>query len=558
MRLVRRWRERWGELSPLWEALLLGHREGLGRGPQRLLASLGLAHLLALSGLHVGIVSALLLLPLRRWGRRALFYLLLPLLVWAWLAGLSSSLLRAVGMLSWWSVGQRLQRPTRVIDGLAAVALVEIAWRPHALLSVGWWLSYAATAAILRWGNLWQRLPKALGAICVSLAAQAATLPWTLGSFGSFALFAAPLLLLLGPFFGIMLAVGLVVVVLQTVGLVIPGSTLLLAFSSHLFGAAVALAARWMPEPWGHPGIHGLAWAMALAAAGLLLPPWRSHTRWRMGGALGLVLLAHGTQGPGSTATWVSLDVGQGDAAVYRSAGATLVVDSGPWSRRFDPGEAIVLPYLRRRNLRDVDLVITHGHLDHYGGAPALLASGRVGRVHVARCDQGEEWVERLAERAAESGAEVRWISSGDSLRIGDWPVVCLWPPEEFEAEDPNLRSVVLLVGSPQRGLLATGDLERDAEPVILGEHANSLAAVAVLKVAHHGGNTGTDARWLEALSPNFALLSCSRVNRYGHPHPALLERLDAADIPWRRTDRSGAITVRWSAAGEVWVETCR
>ncbi len=556
--LVRRWRREWGASSPLWEALVLGERRGLNAEVQGRMGRLGLAHLLALSGLHVGIVCALLLWPFRRWGRRGTVHLLPLIAAWAGLAGLSSSMLRAVGMVAWWAWGRRLGRPSRALDGLAVVAMAELVWRPVALLSVGWWLSYAATVGILHWGQGAAPSSRLVAAIRISVAAQLATLPWVLGLFGTFA-WASPLsLLVIGPVFGGVLALGLVGILVESCGLGWPGIHMMVMVASHLFGASVALAARVMPEAWGHPGIGGGAWTAAMTAVSLVLPPWRGARFWRWTGALGLVLVVHAGGWDRGGAQWVSMDVGQGDAAVYRAGGRTLVVDAGPWSPAYDAGRSTVLPYLARRNLRGVDLLITHGHLDHFGGASALLNSGRVGRLIMAAADSTQAWARRLGSIAREEGAEVDWVEAGDRWKMGEWPVECWWPRGDASAKDANLRSIVVRVGSPSQGLLAPGDLEREAERALLESQLLGQASIRILKVAHHGGNTGTDAGWLRVLMPRDALVSCGRINRYGHPHSAVLQRLESARVRVWRTDEAGALRIEWDRGGAARVGSCR
>jgi competence protein ComEC len=306
-----------------------------------------------------------------------------------------------------------------------------------------------------------------------------------------------------------------------------------------------------MPEPYGHPGIHGTSWALALCALGLLLPPWPRAARLRVLCAALLVAGAHLPLLHRARASWVTLDVGQGDAAVYRAGSRTLVVDAGPRARDYDAGRWVVLPYLARRNLRGVDLLLTHGHLDHFGGARALLGSGRVARVLVAACDSSRDWVADLRDRCAEQGARLAYLTRGDTLRYRPWPLPCLWPDAEAGWRSANSRSLVLAVGAPRARLLATGDLERDAERELLRVSPTLLGNVAVLKVGHHGGNTGTDAAWLRAMEPHpVALISCGRNNRYHHPHPEVLARLRGVEARTLRTDVSGAIEIFWDPRG--------
>ena len=193
-------------------------------------------------------------------------------------------------------------------------------------------------------------------------------------------------------------------------------------------------------------------------------------------------------------------------------------------------------PYLKRRNAREVTIALTHGHLDHTGGAEGLLRRFDVARLVLAAADSTAPWTEPLRRAAYEEEVEVVWLARGDDLRVGPQVLRCLWPPGDPPFEDANERSLVL-VTEPGRELFLTGDLEWGGE-----ERLAVGAPVTVLKVAHHGGDTGTGDALLARLRPGWALISCGRGNRYGHPAPETLGRLSKTEAVILRTDQRGAI----------------
>lgn len=536
-----------GEGSALWSALLLGDRTDLSEGARARFRRLGLAHMLALSGLHVGLVALLLLRLGRRSRQNASAWILLPLCAWAVAAGLSPSLLRAVTILAWLIGGRSCGRRCRPVDGLAAAGILELLLRPESVVALGWWLSYAATLALLR---VAEHLPRrrALAALVAVTVAPLGTLPWTLGVFGRLPL-AAPLWnLLLGPLFALLMGAGCLLVLAALVFPVIAPATLtILTVCTHAFGYLLKLVAALDPGGLGHPGLHGWAWILALGGAGLLLlPDLRLSFRRRLTVVGCLLLLVHGRVLFAPGASWWSLDVGQGDGGVLRVGhGDCLVIDCGPGPWHGGP-ERVIVPYLTRRNLTGASLVLTHGHRDHYGGAVALLRSQRIRDLYLGLVERGRPWTAPILSAARRAQVATHWIACGDSLKVGGWTLRCLWPTKAAASLSTNNRSVVLRGGPDFAPILWTGDLERRAEARLLAQTAQLQCEV--LKVAHHGSKTGSSMALLERLSGSVALISCGVGNRYHHPHAPTLQALRA--LGWRvlRTDRQGAVGVSWWA----------
>ncbi len=536
-----------GEGSALWSALLLGDRQDLSEGARERFRHLGLAHMLALSGLHVGLVALLLLRLSRRSRQNASAWILLPLGAWALAAGLSPSLLRAVAILAWLIGGKSQGRMRRPVDGLAAAGILELLLRPESVAALGWWLSYAATLALLR---VAQHLPRSrvLAALVAVTVAPLGTLPWTLGVFGRLPL-AAPLWnLLLGPLFALLMGAGcLLVLVALVLPPCAPASLTILAVCTHGFGYLLKLVAAVDPGGLGHPGLHGWAWVLALGGAGLLLlPDLRIPLARRLAAVACLLVLVHARAFLAPGASWWSLDVGQGDGGVLRVGRAScLVIDCGPGPWHGGP-ERVISPYLSRRNLRGASLLVTHGHRDHYGGALALLHSGRIAALYLGAVERGRPWTAPILAAAQRARVAVHWFARGDSLKVGQWTLRCLWPTKTAGDFSTNNRSVVLRGGPAFAPILWTGDLEREAEAKLLA--TQQKLRCEVLKVAHHGSKTGTSDALLARLEGSVALISCGVGNRYHHPHAPTLAALRAH--AWRvlRTDRQGAVGVRWWA----------
>jgi competence protein ComEC len=286
---------------------------------------------------------------------------------------------------------------------------------------------------------------------------------------------------------------------------------------------------------WGiarHPRVHGRARRLLVAGyVGTGVLAWPLLLAW---------------QGRGS-AEILMIDVGQGDAIALRGPeGGWVLVDVGPpagGTAAGDPGAHPVVRTLARRGVRRIDaLVITHPHLDHLGGAESVLRTFDVGAIY----DPGfpapsAEYLEIL-ELAAEKGIPWRAARAGDRWEVGGLVIDVLAPPSDaVAAEDANVTSVVLRVAFGELEILLTGDAYVEAERRVVGDVP---ARLEILKVGHHGSETSTDSLLLARSSPEVALVSAGRGNRYGHPDPDILRRLERAGSRIWRTDLHGTVSV--------------
>lgn len=251
------------------------------------------------------------------------------------------------------------------------------------------------------------------------------------------------------------------------------------------------------------------------------------------------------------------LDVGQGDSLFLVSPkGRTILVDAaGPSldpyhpgeSRGPDSGEEAVSPYLWSRGFRQIDVVaLTHAHQDHLGGLFAILDNFKVGTLWIGR-EVALQQQQQLEAVAAAKGVRVLHELRGEHLDWDGAALDFLWPqivPEELAPSAKNDDSLVFHLTYGQRSFLLPGDAEKSAERAILSESDRQALQADVLKVGHHGAKNSTTPEFLEAVQPKLAIISAGEQNPYGHPSPALLERLTQAGVPILRTDQSGAIHI--------------
>lgn len=575
------------KLSPgpgrgLLRALLLGQRGELGGEVRNAFGATGTAHLLAISGLHMGLVWGFCFLVLRlalaAWPGLALRYniiklaatgALLPCLGYALLAGGSTPTLRALIMAACLVAALMVDRPYRPAGGLALAALViGVVW-PEAPLTLSFQLSFVAVASILlaagpliNWIKAKQGRERirgtVLGWLTLSAVVGVAVWPLTVLHFHQL-----PLLSLLANAFLVPL-VGLV-----TLPLILLGAGLALFWPGG--GEAVwwlALGPAWLATGLAQlmaaiPGaVRYLAgpgpWAVflmyAAAFTGLVL---RRHWRWLgLGPGLAAIALWAGQAPPppdGRLTAWV-LDVGQGSAAVLRlPQGQVVVVDGGGWGTgSFDFGQKVIAPFLWSQGFERVQVVAaSHAHPDHAGGLAFVVRWFAPKEVWTNGSASQARDYQRLLEVAKNEGVPLKGPESlPDEMTLGGAAIRVLWPHESpAPGEDENNNSLWLGFGLGESWFWLPGDngpkVERKVAAFLPKDGWQVLAA------PHHGGVGSCSRDLMTSLKPQAVVFSCGCGNSFRMPRPGPLNRARAYAARVLRTDRQGAI--RLATDGGAW-----
>ena len=299
---------------------------------------------------------------------------------------------------------------------------------------------------------------------------------------------------------------------------------------------------------WRHPAPPLWRACVALGGVAWLLAP--RGVPWRAGGiALLLPAFAWSPPGPAPGEAWINvLDVGQGLAVVVRTARHALLYDAGPrYGPDADSGGRVVLPFLRAQGVARLDVVmITHADRDHVGGAQTVMQAIEADRLRTSLDDSHPALVLGAARVPCARGQTWTW----DGVRFR------LLYPLAPQANGParareNNRSCVLQVSAGERRMLLTGDIERSAEAVLIAAAGGTDGLRAdVLLVPHHGSRTSSNARFVAAVAPRWALIPVGYRNRFGHPHRRVLERYRAVGAAVFRTDLHGGLAVRLAPDG--------
>jgi competence protein ComEC len=549
----------YGARAPLVHALVLG-RGQVDAEVKVAFARSGLAHLLSISGFHVGLLAgwvAILLALCRVPQPRAWLASAAAALLYAAFLGWPAPATRAALLVALIATGRARGRRAGAGALLAATGFLVLLLDPWALASAGAWMSFAAIAGLVA-ATRWTRRRLGEGALVQALAtsvgATVFTAPVTAFVFGSVAgtgvvlnLIAVPLTALLLP--GVVASLAAFPI--------FPGAAGAFAAAAGLgLGALERLAAWGAALPFGSVTSAGgaraaLPWTLlAIAVAWgfhrrLSAPEAARRAAWAAAALAWLPLLPRPAAYRGTGLALHFLDVGQGDAIALRTPrGRWMLVDAGPRDGRSDAGRRVVVPWLRRQGAARVAVaVVSHAHADHLGGVGAVLGALDPPVVLEPGALTGDSLYLEFLAAVGEGGR--RWVPAraGQAFDLDGVAVRVLHPDPGWPGWglDLNEDSAVLLVEYGCFRAVLAGDAGLPVEARLRG----GVGAVALLKVGHHGSLTATGDAWLDELRPAAAVLSAGAGNRYGHPAPATLARLGRRGIGIWRTDRDGTISAR-------------
>lgn len=532
-------------VSGLIIGMSLGIRDAITPQQWDVLRNTGTAHLMAISGLHVGLVAGLAFWLLRRlagwvgikrWSPHqfAAVGAMSCAIGYAILAGLSVPTQRALIMLSVIFGSVLLQTNIRIFHLLAITAVVVVIVNPLAVLSAGFWLSFGAVAVIslmligrYKTQGYWRTTWSVGWRVALGLS------PLLLLFFGSVSVVAPVANLIAVP------VVSLLVVPVALFGVVMSGLSELLASAALTFASTVLSAVMWYLEQLSALSFSTLSTPKSgirvvlagVAGVSLLLLPKGVKGRWLGLGMLLPVVFPSITSVDQGTARVTVLDVGQGLASVIETAHHTLVFDTGiRLSPKFDMGSAVLIPFLRSRAIDQIDvLVLSHTDSDHIGGAPSLLAALPV----MQELSSYPHQVSGQSVELCESGK--RWEWDGVTFTI----LAPLLP--YFSNENNN--SCVIQVTAGEESVLLTGDIEAEAEARLVSEYGTLLGS-RVLVVPHHGSKTSSTSDFLDVVQPTLALIPAGYRNQYGFPHRRVVKRYQSKNIQLFNTAHSGAISL--------------
>ena len=526
----------------------------------------GLAHLLVASGMHLGILVGVCLFAVRSSRLPLWLGVMITTIVnflYALITGFGPSILRAAIMAEIVLIGLLFEREKEAYTSLALAALIILLFNPKYLFDAGFQLSFAATWSLVYVSPvIHERLKPLMPAgistvLSAALAPVLATVPITLFHFSQFSVIGVLTNVLLLPWIGAVVVLGFIstfigALILPLGELVNGANLILLAFAHWIVCALSSLpfAQVFLPAP-RVPLVIGYYAGLAGLTEILRRGKFPRLDKYRIMvvslAVLGLLLWNAALSEASKGLTITVLDVGQGDSILIETpSGRRILVDGGEKKM----GERVVVPFLRKKGINKLDMVVlTHPHDDHVGGLPEVLGAIKVDSVLEPGFVFESEAYQRFLDLIRRNKIKYHLARGGQSVSFDEGiEARILHPTLPFLADtnsDANNASIVFRLQYGRFSMLFTGDNEKEGEERILEIFPEASLASTILKVGHHGSSTSTSERFLTAVDPEVAVISCGRHNKFRHPHPGTLRKLQNAGVAVFRTDRNGAVVIK-------------
>ncbi|RYL91559.1 DNA internalization-related competence protein ComEC/Rec2 [Sporolactobacillus sp. THM7-4] len=564
--------------AAMMNALIFGEDTGLDPDLESAYQLFGIVHLLVVSGMHITVIFGCLFFAASRIGIvrgyiSLLFLMIIPLYVLITGAepsitrsGLTAGLFFAAGLV-------RMER-LRSTDLISIACMLMIIYDPYVVFDPGFELSFTVTFVILIAAPLiaTKYSSSVIRLFVLSIVSELAALPIVVTHFYQ--------LSLIGFFIGIFFVPYITLIILPLsiisylAGTIFP---LFVPFLSFIFEQLIGLPHRGLIYLYQHPvfqldygALSPLMTIVAVLIIGSSFLLWeRWNTFWTSGLLFFSFLIIYGIivladiANPYGTVTF--LDVGQGDSILIRlpHRGGNLLIDSGgtipypqaDWQKKrkpFEVGRDVDLHEMRALGISSLDVVVmTHRDYDHIGGMKGIVGQIPIKKMMTNPYFDPNEADQNLFRKAIRTGTRLLTLKSGQTIEIGGTVFKVLSPSSRSDSNNNSLVIEAVLGG---KRWLFTGDMGTEGEKRLLNHYPSVRADI--LKLGHHGSRTSSSDEFLDKLNPAIAIVSCGKNNRYGHPHPETIKRLNKRHIAILRTDRSGAIRFTFSKTKIVKIET--
>lgn len=577
------------DASRLLSAILLGYRKGISDQLKQYFQRTNTIHVLAISGLHVGLVYLLIRCVLKafvlpRWAVSLIA--IPPLLLYMVITGMKIPVLRATLMIVVYLLAPLLQRKADLFNTIGVAAFLILVIAPSQLFDAGFQLSFVAVISIVVFTPPVEKCLLRLFSLNVLpgqlyrgplggwparggrfiLASVAVSLAVCIGLFPLIAYYfniVSPITILANIIIAYFLTAAIGIGFLSAALGFIWGafSVCLNRLDWCVLEAMVAWVKFMAKVPFAYfyvrppsPPEMGVYYVFILLVAGRKRLNSRRIFAVLAAAIVAVFVFFPAGEGGGRGLEIAFLDIGQGDSSFIRlPTGGTILVDGGPRTN-FDSGKFIVLPFLRSLGVNNIDVIIaTHADMDHIGGLISILEAMNVGRLIMPHGRHTTWTSTRLLKLVDEKEIVFQFGRRGEEIDVcPEVRIDIIHPTKEWAdsyAASENDRSVVIRLVYGGASAVLTGDIGEAVEEELI-ENVPGIRS-DVLKVSHHGAKSGTSKAFLWAVRPSIAVISAGRNNRFGHPAPEVVNRLISMGSKVYRTDRDGAVFLR--SEGSSW-----
>lgn len=512
----------------LLKSITLGDRGNLTPNFKETLQKSGVFHILAISGLHIVIISYILfqLLTFFHLSERLKCLTIIMMLVfYALLTGCSVSILRATIMSSIYLIGRVLHQESNMLNSLSLACLIILLYQPEQLFDTGFQLSFIATLFIIllapRINSYLKRWPLKLGGIIsITLAAQLGLIPILIFNFNQVS-FSSPISNLIAfPFIGLIIILGILFFLFSAFS---PACTEASAVTAqYLIKMFFSLVTYFNKIPFSHIKIpEPYTWLIIFYYFFLLLFivfGWRSKSgkafliSWSITFLFIIISPFPNNYSPYFKVNF--LDVGRGDSICIEFPGREkMLIDGGGFYGNISYiGENVVSPYLWYKKIKKIEVVaLSHAHIDHIGGLFSLTDNFRINEIWHGNIPKNNQLFNRFIYKCKDHNLKICKIHQGFSKNINGVEIKVLNPPRKntIDYEGLNNDSLVIMLIHGDNKILLTGDIEADVERQLVNKYGNQLRC-QVLKASHHGSNSSNINEFIKAVRPKIVVISGS------------------------------------------------
>ena len=568
-----------GDEAGLLRGILLSDKMGFSEEFRERLSDTGMMHITVASGLHVNCVLAVLLWILfsfRIHKRYAYPAAIAVLCAYAFLQGLTPSIIRAVIMTSIFLVGELLSRDYDRRNTLYITAFLMLLFDPYMIYSIGLQLSFGAVLGIILFAapidNYLVRVVKVKklsSLISVSIAAQILILPVLAFYFDKISLYSIVANLLIVPVLTVTLALGFALFAVSWMGTAVGTvvAFVLGLFAKYINGViyVVSILPFATVDMFTMNIWKMLVYYLLFVILYLLIMKKSRKAVFTVSGicAILVICIIAVNVYTGSLLRVTFINVGQGDAAlIHIPGGKTAIIDGGGSSAvsETDLGEKLFVPYLKHSGVETIDYAfVSHFDKDHAQGIAAAARLMNVKNLVLPHRRENEaiEYKDIIEKTAKEKGINVLYFMEGDSLTIDGVRFEAFAPTRknvQNRAFSENNKSLVLKLTYGETSFLFTGDIELEAESKV-AKYGDAIRA-DVLKVAHHGSKTSSTEKFIKTCAPKYAIISEGKDNSYGFPARETITTLVRNNVDIYQTSECGDISFYVGGDGMKWIET--